>query len=205
MSEIVDLGAQIFWVLVAFAYLQILQMLNQHPPADDKRPPAPRARAGARFAGDESTGLLARAFNALRSADGFFGAKTFLSGAATAYETVLNAYAAGNAAALKPLLGEDVYRAFADAIATRQDKGERLELSFVGIKAARIVDAGLDGDTAWVTVRFVGELVVATRAMNDVVVDGDPTRVVEMTDTWTFARARSSRDPNWTLVATNPG
>ncbi|MBI2977938.1 MAG: TIM44-like domain-containing protein, partial [Rhodospirillales bacterium] len=35
------------------------------------------------------------------------------------------------------------------------------------------------------------------------VVDGNPNAVIEVTDFWTFARDSKSRDPNWTLVATN--
>jgi len=34
------------------------------------------------------------------------------------------------------------------------------------------------------------------------VVDGDPKKVREVTDIWTFARDAGSRDPNWQLVAT---
>jgi predicted lipid-binding transport protein (Tim44 family) len=34
------------------------------------------------------------------------------------------------------------------------------------------------------------------------VVDGDPVRVSTVTDIWTFARNTRSRNPNWTLVAT---
>jgi predicted lipid-binding transport protein (Tim44 family) len=34
------------------------------------------------------------------------------------------------------------------------------------------------------------------------VVDGDPAKVTDVTDIWTFAREVNSRDPNWKLVAT---
>ena len=40
---------------------------------------------------------------------------------------------------------------------------------------------------------------------NGNVIDGNPDKVTEVTDVWTFARDISSRDPNWKLVATEAG
>jgi predicted lipid-binding transport protein (Tim44 family) len=54
-------------------------------------------------------------------------------------------------------------------------------------------------------VRFVSQLITATRNAEGAVVDGSPEAVVEVTDVWTFARPIGSRDPNWQLVATEAG
>jgi predicted lipid-binding transport protein (Tim44 family) len=36
-------------------------------------------------------------------------------------------------------------------------------------------------------------------------IEGDPKKIREISDIWTFERDVSSRDPNWTLIATgNP-
>ena len=37
------------------------------------------------------------------------------------------------------------------------------------------------------------------------VTDGNPDKVTDVTDIWTFARDITSRDPNWKLVATEAG
>jgi len=37
------------------------------------------------------------------------------------------------------------------------------------------------------------------------VIDGNPDKVTDVTDVWTFARDVTSRDPNWKLVATEAG
>ena len=37
------------------------------------------------------------------------------------------------------------------------------------------------------------------------VIEGNPDKVTDVTDVWTFARDMSSRDPNWKLVATEAG
>jgi predicted lipid-binding transport protein (Tim44 family) len=54
-------------------------------------------------------------------------------------------------------------------------------------------------------VRFVSELISATRNKAGEVVDGSPERVSEVTDIWTFARELGSSDPNWKLIATEAG
>ena len=37
------------------------------------------------------------------------------------------------------------------------------------------------------------------------VIDGDPNRVSEVVDIWTFARDTTTRDPNWKLEDTDSG
>ena len=65
-----------------------------------------------------------------------------------------------------------------------------------------MIEAELQGKTAFLTVKFVSEQVNVTRDTAGEVVDGDPNNVATITDIWTFARNTRSRDPNWTLVAT---
>jgi len=55
---------------------------------------------------------------------------------------------------------------------------------------------------AQVTIKFVSELISATRDRGGEVINGDPKRIKEVTDIWTFAREVTSRDPNWKLIAT---
>ena len=72
----------------------------------------------------------------------------------------------------------------------------------VGFKSAEVVEAELKAGIAQLTVKFVSELISATRDRAGVVIAGDPKRIREVTDIWTFAREIASRDPNWKLVAT---
>ena len=67
---------------------------------------------------------------------------------------------------------------------------------------AELVDADLDKSTAKVTIRFVSEQVNVTKDASAKIVDGDPNKVVTITDVWTFARDVRSSDPNWMLVET---
>lgn len=145
---------------------------------------------------------LAKGLASIIAADRTFDPKQFLDGARTAYEMVVTAFARGDKKALKPLLGREVFDGFSAAITERDQRGETVEFNFVGIDKAEIVDASMKGSTAQVTVRFGSKLVSATRDKAGEVVDGDPVLVADVTDIWTFARDSSSRDPNWTLVAT---
>jgi predicted lipid-binding transport protein (Tim44 family) len=99
-------------------------------------------------------------------------------------------------------LSDEVYDRFSDAIRQRVEAHETHETTLVSIKAADIEEAELNGRTAFATVKFISDQVNVTRAADGHVVDGDPDRVVEKTDYWTFARNTRSQDPNWLLVAT---
>ena len=52
------------------------------------------------------------------------------------------------------------------------------------------------------TVKFISDQVHALSNAEGEVVDGDPNRIIDVTDYWTFARDTRSGDPNWALVAT---
>jgi predicted lipid-binding transport protein (Tim44 family) len=148
---------------------------------------------------------VAAGLDAIVAADPKFDAKHFVVGARSAYEMIVTAFAEGDRRALKDLLSRDVYDGFDGAIADREKKGNKLETRFVSIDSADITGAETRGRTAQVTVRFVSQLVSVTRDAQGVVVDGNPDKVTDVTDVWTFARDVSSRDPNWKLVATEGG
>ena len=88
---------------------------------------------------------------------------------------------------------------------SREARGETVETRFVSIDASEIINAQLRGKMAHLTVRFVSQLVQATRNRNGNVIDGSADTVTSVTDVWTFTRELSSRDPNWKLVATEGG
>jgi predicted lipid-binding transport protein (Tim44 family) len=153
-----------------------------------------------KFAPKGST--LASGLLAVARADQNFDPSKFLEGAKVAYETIVTAFAKGNRKLLKPLLGREVYEGFDGAITRRETNGETVEFSFIGISKADIASAELAGRMAQVTVQFVSELITVTRDSAGTVTDGDPKKIREVSDIWTFARDTSSRDPNWKLIAT---
>jgi predicted lipid-binding transport protein (Tim44 family) len=135
-------------------------------------------------------------------ADPTFDTQHFVAGARAAYEMIVTAYAEGNRKQLKQLLSKEVFDGFQSAIAEREGRGETVELQFVGIDGADIIDAEVRSRTARVTVKFVSQLIRAVRDRASAVIDGDPKVVREVIDEWTFSRDLGSRDPNWKLTAT---
>lgn len=153
-------------------------------------------------AGLASDSPLASGLTQIKLADRGFETSGFVGGSKLAFEMIIGAFAQGDTKALRPLLSNDVYDDFAGAIKSREDASETLDTTLVGFKEAEIIEAELQGKTAFVTVKFVSDQVNVTRDSGGKVVDGDDNLVATITDIWTFARNTRSRDPNWTLVAT---
>jgi predicted lipid-binding transport protein (Tim44 family) len=145
---------------------------------------------------------LGQSLTVLMRADPGFDPGPFLDGAKAAYEMVVTAFAEGDEATLDQILGSDVYEGFQRAIRERETRGEKVESSLIGIDKADIIESEVKNRTAYVTVKFVSELVSVTRDAEGDVVEGDPKKVREVTDIWTFARDIASKNPNWKLVAT---
>lgn len=145
---------------------------------------------------------LAQSLTTLMRADPSFDPGQFLDGAKAAYEMIVMSFAEGDEAALKQLLGTEVFDGFEGAMREREARGEKVESNLVGIDKADIIEADVKNRTAYVTVKFASKLVSVTRDTEGEVVEGDPKKVREVTDIWTFAREVPSKNPNWKLVAT---
>ncbi len=153
----------------------------------------------------ESGSAVASGLDAIAAADSEFDAKHFVTGARTAYEMVVTAFAAGDRRQLRGLLSREVYDGFDAHIGERESRGEALETKFISVNSSTITAAELRNRTAQITVRFISKLVSATRDRSGAVIDGNAEKVTDVTDVWTFARDVSSRDPNWKVVATETG
>lgn len=175
-----------------------------HLPDRGDRPiePGTPTKAEGSLAADAAKSPLEIGLTQIAIADASFDPDGFLSGARIAFELVLNAFAAGDTEALKALLSPEVYGNFVESIEQRQAAGQRLETKLVAIKSSELVEAYMAGRTAHVTVGFVSQQISAVYDAGGNVVEGDATQVIEVVDTWTFARDTRSSDPNWALVAT---
>jgi predicted lipid-binding transport protein (Tim44 family) len=138
--------------------------------------------------------------------DPAFDPDTFIRGAKQAYEMIVTAFAEGNRKLLRDLLDRPVYEGFTRAISERETRGEQVDQSFVGIEKADILESEVKSGRASITVRFVSELISATRDKAGAIIGGDPQKIKEVTDIWTFSRDISSpkarSNPNWWLIAT---
>ncbi len=177
-------------------------VIDQTPlaPTAEVAPPTDRWKGIA-----EPGSALAHGLDAVAGQDSSFDPRHFLSGARSAYEMIVLAFANGDRRALRDLLSSEVYESFEAAIREREKQEQKTETRFVSIDKAEIVGAEARDRSAQLTVRFVSQMISVTRDKSGTIVDGNPDKVVDITDIWTFARDTSSRDPNWKLVGTGSG
>jgi predicted lipid-binding transport protein (Tim44 family) len=134
--------------------------------------------------------------------DATFDEKDFLVGAHVAFEIILTAFASADMDKFKPLVSDEVYGNFVKAIQDREQAGHIMEDTLVGINKSEMVEAYMEDENAFITIKFVSEQVNALRGENGDVVEGDANVVLTVIDFWTFARNTTVVDPNWLLVAT---
>ncbi len=163
------------------------------PEGRSRSKPAPAPDAPAAPARDNPAGLrpaftgpAAGGLEAIHAADPTFNPREFLSGARSAYEMLVGAFAEGDRETLAKWLDTDVYETWDAAIANREKTGADAP-QLLRVRHSEIESASLDEqNTARVTVRFESELGI-----------GDMTRKSE--EYWTFMRDTGSDDPNWLL------
>jgi predicted lipid-binding transport protein (Tim44 family) len=177
-------------------------VIDQKPVA----PPTEVAPPTDRWKGIAEPGTpLAQGLDGIAARDSSFDPRHFLSGARSAYEMIVLAFANGDRRALRDLLSSEVYESFDAAIRERERQEQKTETRFVSIDKAEIVGAEARDRSAQLTVRFVSQMISVTRDKTGTIVDGNPDKVADITDVWTFARDTTSRDPNWKLVGTGSG
>ncbi len=138
----------------------------------------------------------------LRDADPTFDESEYLAGARAAYEMIVEAFASGDLRSIRAYLSDSVYDAFKHAVLAREQAEQSTDLKFVGVEHAAIVDSQVDQEWMTAITEFTSNQVRVTRDKDGNVVDGDPNRIDLVKDRWSFSKKRSSRDPNWILVAT---
>ena len=141
-----------------------------------------------------------QALGRMAQVDRSFDPSRFLDGAETAFRIIVAAFAAGDRAALRPLLSDDTFAAFEGAISARTAAGQTQRTEIRGIEHAAIEQADLRGTVADITVRFVSDQVNVTTGADGLPVAGADA-VMEITDLWTFERNLATSDPTWRLIA----
>lgn len=141
----------------------------------------------------------------MKRAEPSFSVAEFVEGSRGAYEMVVMGFEHGELDNLQSFLAEDVFDAFVEGVAAREDQGLVIEADFIGVRETKVADVEFDPETrkAEITMRFVGEMTSVVRDADGKTVEGSPTEVKRQRDTWVFAREMGSSDPNWMLIATD--
>lgn len=208
-------------VLAAIAIFLILRLKSvlgtregfEKPPLPNPAPSTPRRGFEVIEGGQdhditdhvEKDSENARSLAAMKRVEPAFSVTEFMQGARGAYEMILMGFERGNLDEIKPFLSEEVFQAFVDGVAAREDKGLKVEAEFIGVRETKVQRVTFDKETnrAEMTMRFVAEMTSVVRDRGGDIVEGSPTAIKRQKDSWTFARTMGSTDPNWLLVATD--
>ena len=142
------------------------------------------------------------ALSAIARADKKFDLARFMHNAQDAFVMIVEAFAHGDRATLQKLLGESVFTAFARVLDDRAAAGQSASVEIHAVRRVEAVDAALEGPNARVTVRFVSDQTDLLHDSGGAVIEGNPDRVREIVDIWTFARDLRSKEPTWLVSAT---
>ncbi len=128
--------------------------------------------------------------------------KEFLKGAKVAYETVITDFSDNDnkITTCRPLLNNEIYNQFNQALRERSSRGHSAEITFIGVNSAKIKDHKRIGKILNVTVDFIAEVITCIRDKDKKIVSGDPEKIKKIYDTWVFSRDTTSANPNWQLV-----
>jgi|TARA_B110000902_G_scaffold227422_1_gene266744 predicted lipid-binding transport protein (Tim44 family) len=130
--------------------------------------------------------------------------ENFLKGAQIAYETIITDFSDSDnkLIASKPLLGKKVYDQFKEALLDRDRKGNFTEITFIGIKSAKIKKHKKVEDSLEVIVDFVSEIITCMKDKDKKIISGDAEKIKTVYDTWVFSKDTKSSNPNWLLIDT---
>ena len=126
----------------------------------------------------------------------------FLKGAKIAYETVITDFSDNDnkITSSKPLLNNEIFNKFNQALKERSSRGHYAEITFIGVNSAKIKEHKKIGKMLNVTVDFIAEVITCIRDKDKKIVSGDPEKIKKIYDTWVFSRDITSTNPNWQLV-----
>ena len=126
----------------------------------------------------------------------------FINGAKIAYETIITSLAKGDKITLKPLLNKNIYQSYSDEIDKRKKENFKSELTFVGVKSAKIEDFEKKDNIYIFTVNFISEIITFTKDKDNKIIEGNPDEIKTVSDIWKFSKNMWSQNPNWYLVET---
>ena len=141
--------------------------------------------------------------NQLSRSDSGFTQETFISGAKSAYEMIIMAYAAGDLNDVRQFLSKDVYSGFSSAVKLRVKSGQKLFNEIVSFDAVEIKSASIIEDKAEIIVSFETKIISYAVDSKKQTIEGNQDSPQSISDIWVFERSIKSRDPNWLLISTN--
>ena len=140
--------------------------------------------------------------DAVRQADKTFSDDSFMQGAAAAFPMILTAFAEGDLASLRRLLGYDLNQEFTESINQRNKNNDELDITIHELQDVELLDGEVSDTIASVTVKFTSLQSRILKDSSGEQIEDESFTDTQMTDIWVFERDVSLTDPNWKLVET---
>lgn len=140
--------------------------------------------------------------DAVRQADKTFSDDSFMQGAAAAFPMILTAFAEGDLASLRRLLGYDLNQEFTESINQRNKNNDELDITIHELQDVELLDGEVTDTIASVTVKFTSLQSRILKDSSGEQIEDESFTDTQMTDIWVFERDVSLSDPNWKLVET---
>lgn len=134
--------------------------------------------------------------------DRFFKLSTFLRGAQDAFVMIVEGFADAEKEMLEEFLSPAVYHAFEGVIDQREKDGNKASVEIHAIRKSEVMSAEIKGKMAFITVRFTADETSIVYDKDNKIIFGDPERVTETIDIWTFGREIKSKNPAWLVYET---
>lgn len=200
LPTVIFAGIAIFIAIRLYSTLGRREGHMEAPPEQDPKArgvlsDAPQTHLRPAFEGRAAAGL-----EAIAAADPRFDPTSFVTGAQAAYTMIVEAFAKGDLAALRPLLADKVYQRYADAITARNERKESVRTEIERIKSAEITEASHEGAMAKVKVSFVAEIATETLGDTGERVAGDLGTLNTVRENWVFERRTDNSNPTWVLA-----
>ncbi|AGH16747.1 hypothetical protein RH08_01955 [Candidatus Liberibacter asiaticus] len=134
-----------------------------------------------------------------------FDPKDFLNEARNSYEAIVDSFFEGKVHAIEKLVDSRVYQDFNDSLSTRKSNEKNVKSSLVGIDDMKIINASIEENTVYITIRIVGQFISASYDKDNLLISSDPEIFGKVIDIWTFVRNIPPSNPNWVLISTKLG
>jgi predicted lipid-binding transport protein (Tim44 family) len=207
MSSALDLITCLFLFAIGFVWWRVSDDARA-PPAERKEPSQTFAIAGLMEAGipipaePQQQRPLDSTLRQIAMRGAYKSEAAFLTEAKAAYEAIVAAFAGGAIDSIAHFLTPAIREDFEQHVRARKQRGETEETIFIGFRAAEIVAAAIEGDLVWIEVRFVADMVSATRDASGRVIAGDSIHVAQCAERWTFELQTRQARSVWLLSAT---
>lgn len=144
---------------------------------------------------------IKQVFEKLLREEKSFSMNNFIDGAKKAFKMIIIAFNSNEIQTLKELLDYQLYQKFIKEINNRAINTVKQEVTLVGIKDVKILDADIQGNVASIKLEIISEQIIIGRDKDKKIVSGSVNKILQICDIWTFSKQIKSGNL-WQLTQT---